>query len=99
MLRKLASFFTYIMRHYLPDAYLFAILLTFLSGILALSFTPSGFMKLDPNLGRWNLRDHRFRHADDSNPHHRTRPCPHAAHEQDLSGGLPERVRARSRPG
>ncbi len=46
MLRKLASFFTYIMRHYLPDAYLFAILLTFLSGILALIFTPSGFMKL-----------------------------------------------------
>jgi len=36
MLRKLASFFTFIMRHYLPDAYLFAILLTFLSGILAL---------------------------------------------------------------
>ncbi len=41
MLRKLASFFTYIMRHYLPDAYLFAILLTFLSAILALIFTPA----------------------------------------------------------
>jgi short-chain fatty acids transporter len=39
MLRKLASFFTYVMRHYLPDAYLFAILLTFLSAILAFMFT------------------------------------------------------------
>ena len=46
MLRKLASFFTFIMRHYLPDAYLFAILLTFLSGILALIFTDAGYIKL-----------------------------------------------------
>ncbi len=46
MLRKLASFFTYVMRHYLPDAYLFAILLTFLSAILALLFTKSDFMKM-----------------------------------------------------
>ncbi|MEM3580128.1 MAG: TIGR00366 family protein, partial [Candidatus Bathyarchaeia archaeon] len=46
MLRKLASVFTYIMRHYLPDAYLFAILLTFLSMILALIFTDVGFIKL-----------------------------------------------------
>ena len=46
MLRKLASFFTFIMRHYLPDAYLFAILLTFLSGILALIFTDAGYVKL-----------------------------------------------------
>jgi short-chain fatty acids transporter len=46
MIRRLASFFTYIMRHYLPDAFLFAILLTFLSGILALIFTDAGFMKM-----------------------------------------------------
>lgn len=43
---KLASFFTYVMRHYLPDAYLFAILLTFLSAILALIFTKAGFFQL-----------------------------------------------------
>jgi short-chain fatty acids transporter len=46
MMRRLASFFTFIMRHYLPDAYLFAILLTFLSAILALIFTNAGFVKL-----------------------------------------------------
>ncbi len=46
MLRRLAGFFTYVMRHYLPDAYLFAILLTLLAGILALIFTPSDFMKV-----------------------------------------------------
>ena len=46
MLRKLAAFFTYFMRHYLPDAYLFAILLTFISAILALIFTPSDVMKV-----------------------------------------------------
>jgi len=46
MLRKLASFFTYLMRHYLPDAYLFAILLTFISAILALIFTPADIMKV-----------------------------------------------------
>lgn len=46
MLRKLASIFTFIMRHYLPDAYLFAILLTFLAGILALLFTDTGYIKL-----------------------------------------------------
>jgi len=46
MLKRLASFFTYLMRHYLPDAYLFAILLTFLSAVLALVFTPVGFTKV-----------------------------------------------------
>lgn len=51
MIRKLASFFTYIMRHYLPDAFLFAILLTFLSGILALIFTGAGFMKMITSWG------------------------------------------------
>ncbi len=34
------------MRHYLPDAYLFAILLTFLSAVLALIFTPTDVMKM-----------------------------------------------------
>ena len=46
MLRRLASMFTYFMRHYLPDAYLFAILLTFLSAVLALIFTPTDIMKM-----------------------------------------------------
>jgi short-chain fatty acids transporter len=41
MVRKLASFFTYIMKNYLPDAYLFAILLTFFAAILAFIFTKS----------------------------------------------------------
>lgn len=41
MVRKLASFFTHIMHNYLPDAYLFAILLTFFASILALIFTDS----------------------------------------------------------
>jgi short-chain fatty acids transporter len=34
------------MRHYLPDAYLFAILLTFLASILSLIFTDAGLIKL-----------------------------------------------------
>jgi short-chain fatty acids transporter len=34
------------MRHYLPDAYLFAILLTFLSAILAFIFTPADVVKI-----------------------------------------------------
>jgi short-chain fatty acids transporter len=46
MLKRLAAFFTYLMKNYLPDAYLFAILLTFLSAILALIFTTAGFEKL-----------------------------------------------------
>jgi len=46
MLRKLAAFFTYVMKHYLPDAYLFSILLTFLSAILALIFTDANYIKL-----------------------------------------------------
>jgi len=46
MIRRLAGFFTYFMRHYLPDAYLFAILLTLLTAILALAFTPSDIMKV-----------------------------------------------------
>lgn len=46
MLRKLAAFFTYIMKHYLPDAYLFSILLTFLSAVLALIFTDANYIKV-----------------------------------------------------
>ncbi|MBA4397003.1 MAG: short-chain fatty acid transporter [Syntrophus sp. (in: bacteria)] len=51
MLRKLASFFTHVMRHYLPDAYLLAILLTFLTVALALIFTPADFMKVTVTWG------------------------------------------------
>lgn len=50
MIRKLASAFNYIMRHYLPDAYLFAILLTFLSVILALIATPAGIVDI---IAKW----------------------------------------------
>lgn len=45
MLRRIASFFTYIMRNFLPDAYLFAILLTFVSLVLSLIFTDASFTK------------------------------------------------------
>jgi len=51
MLKRLASFFTHLMKHYLPDAYLFAILLTFLSAILALIFTSADFAKLITSWG------------------------------------------------
>ncbi len=46
IMQRLASFFTYLMRHYLPDAYLFSILLTFLAATLALIFTDAGFTKI-----------------------------------------------------
>jgi short-chain fatty acids transporter len=46
MVRKLASFFTHVMKHYLPDAYLFAILLTFFAAALSLIFTESGATKM-----------------------------------------------------
>jgi len=42
MLRRLGDFFTRIMERYLPDAYLFAVLLTFLAFALALIFTGKG---------------------------------------------------------
>ncbi|MGB9867325.1 MAG: short-chain fatty acid transporter [Bacillota bacterium] len=42
MLRRLGDFFTGVMERYLPDAYLFAVLLTFLTVILALIFTGKG---------------------------------------------------------
>lgn len=42
MIRRLSAFFTRVMENYLPDAYLFAILLTFVSFILALVFTDKG---------------------------------------------------------
>jgi len=57
MIRRLGDFFTRIMENYLPDAYLFAILLTFLSVILALIFTPKGLMEIILAWGNgiWNL--------------------------------------------
>ncbi|MGE5485737.1 MAG: short-chain fatty acid transporter [Ignavibacteriales bacterium] len=42
MLRRLGDLFTRIMERYLPDAFLFAVLLTFLSFVLALIFTGKG---------------------------------------------------------
>ncbi len=42
MIRRLSGFFTRFMENYLPDAYLFAIGLTFISFILALIFTKQG---------------------------------------------------------
>ncbi|MBA4422826.1 MAG: short-chain fatty acid transporter [Syntrophus sp. (in: bacteria)] len=51
MLKRLASFFTHLMKNYLPDAYLFAILLTFLSAILALIFTGADLAKLITSWG------------------------------------------------
>ncbi|MCX7634856.1 MAG: TIGR00366 family protein, partial [Syntrophales bacterium] len=52
MIRKLAGFFTFVMRHLLPDAYLFAILLTFLTAVLALLFTTADFMKVITTWGK-----------------------------------------------
>lgn len=46
MIRKLAALFTHLMKNYLPDAYLFAILLTFIASILSLLFTGSNIMKV-----------------------------------------------------
>lgn len=51
MIKRLASFFTHLMRNYLPDAYLFAILLTFISVVLALIFTGAGFTKVVTSWG------------------------------------------------
>jgi short-chain fatty acids transporter len=48
----LAGFFTYVMRHFLPDAYLFAILLTFLTAVLALLFAGADFMKVITTWGK-----------------------------------------------
>lgn len=52
MLKRLAVFFTHIMKNYLPDAYLFAILLTFLTAILALVFTPTSFKDM---INHWGV--------------------------------------------
>lgn len=46
MLKKLGAFFTRIMEKYLPDAFLFAILLTFLAAVLAFLFTDTTPSKL-----------------------------------------------------
>ncbi|HEX6923134.1 MAG TPA: TIGR00366 family protein [Bacillales bacterium] len=52
MVRRLSGFFTRIMHHYLPDAYLFAISLTFISFILAMIFTDVGFLGLVQSWGQ-----------------------------------------------
>lgn len=44
MIKKLGEFFTKIMERFLPDAYLFAIILTFIAFVLALIFTDAGFL-------------------------------------------------------
>ncbi|MGE5585744.1 MAG: short-chain fatty acid transporter [Bacillota bacterium] len=44
MVKRLGGFFTKVMEKYLPDAYLFAIILTFIALVLALIFTQAGFL-------------------------------------------------------
>ncbi|HHY34219.1 MAG TPA: short-chain fatty acid transporter [Firmicutes bacterium] len=44
MIKKLGEFFTKVMERFLPDAYLFAIILTFIAFVLALIFTNAGFL-------------------------------------------------------
>lgn len=46
MLHALSRFFTHIVRRYLPDAYIFAILLTFVTFLAALIWTPKGPLDL-----------------------------------------------------
>lgn len=46
MLKRIASFFTFVMKHLLPDAYLFAIILTFIAMFLSLIFTDAGLVKV-----------------------------------------------------
>lgn len=46
MLRSLTSFFTRLLRQYLPDAYLLAILLTFVSMLLAAVLAKAGFASI-----------------------------------------------------
>ncbi|OPZ62452.1 MAG: Short-chain fatty acids transporter [Firmicutes bacterium ADurb.Bin506] len=44
MVRKMGEFFTRVMERYLPDAFLFAIILTFISFVLSQIFTDAGFI-------------------------------------------------------
>lgn len=46
MLNRMANFFVVLVQRYLPDAYLFAILLTFVAFVMALALTGKGFMDL-----------------------------------------------------
>lgn len=46
MLNKLSRFFIALVQRYLPDAYLFAILLTFIAFVMALGLTGKSFMQL-----------------------------------------------------
>jgi short-chain fatty acids transporter len=46
MLNRMANFFVVLVQRYLPDAYLFAILLTFVAFVMALALTGKGFIDL-----------------------------------------------------
>ncbi len=46
MLNRMANFFVVLVQKYLPDAYLFAILLTFVAFVMALALTGKGFIAL-----------------------------------------------------
>ncbi|MDR7869113.1 MAG: short-chain fatty acid transporter [Sporomusaceae bacterium] len=46
MLNRMANFFVVLVQKYLPDAYLFAILLTFVAFVMALALTGKGFIDL-----------------------------------------------------
>ncbi len=46
MLYSMSKFFTLIVRRYLPDAYLFVIMITFLTFFIALFFTNTGFFEI-----------------------------------------------------
>ena len=46
MLHAMSRFFVVLVQRYLPDAYLFAIILTFISFVGALALTGKGFMAI-----------------------------------------------------
>jgi len=46
MLSKLSNFFVKLMQKYMPDPFLFVIILTLLSFLLALGLTPTPFIKM-----------------------------------------------------
>jgi len=56
-MKALVRFFVVIMQKYLPDAFLFAVLLTFLAFAAAWAFTPAGFMEIIQGWGNglWGI--------------------------------------------
>jgi short-chain fatty acids transporter len=56
-MKAMARFFVSIMQRYLPDAYLFAVILTFVAFLAAWAFTGSDFMKVTTSWGNglWNI--------------------------------------------